>query len=348
MPRTRSLAWSELKLGVVTIVAAIIATVTIFMLTGSRGFFWQQYTLKTKFPNVAGLKPGSPVRIAGIPVGSVTDWSFSGTQVEVTFRVHKENRERITTDSTATLGSISLLGESSVDITPAATGTPIPEGGYVPTGKILAQIQDVTDQAGQGIQELTALLQDVHNGKGTVGKFLKDDTVYTELQRSIATLADLADGIKQGKGAAGKLISDKATADELDRSLKNLESLTAQLSSGKGSIGMLLNDDSFAKSLTSTTDSLQALAAKINRGEGSIGKALNDTALYDKADSIINRLDQLVAQLNEGQGTMGQLLKDERLYENINKTVTDVQSLIAEIKKDPKKYLQVKVGVFAF
>ena len=39
------------------------------MLTGGRGFFWQRYTLKTRFANVAGLKAGSPVRVAGVASG---------------------------------------------------------------------------------------------------------------------------------------------------------------------------------------------------------------------------------------------------------------------------------------
>ena len=39
MPRTRSLAWSELKIGMLTIVALGITVLTIFLLTGSRGFF---------------------------------------------------------------------------------------------------------------------------------------------------------------------------------------------------------------------------------------------------------------------------------------------------------------------
>ena len=46
MPRTRSLAWSELRTGVLTVLALIIIAVTIFTLTGSRGFFWQRYTLE--------------------------------------------------------------------------------------------------------------------------------------------------------------------------------------------------------------------------------------------------------------------------------------------------------------
>ena len=72
MPRTRSLAWSELKIGVLTITAIVIAVATIFLLTGGRGFFWQRYNLKTRFANVAGLKSGSPVRLAGVEVGTVT------------------------------------------------------------------------------------------------------------------------------------------------------------------------------------------------------------------------------------------------------------------------------------
>src|SRR5262249_17854143 len=71
MPRTRSLAWSELRIGVLTISAIVIAALLIFSLTGTRGFFWQRYSLKTKFPDVAGLTPGSPVRVAGVEVGTV-------------------------------------------------------------------------------------------------------------------------------------------------------------------------------------------------------------------------------------------------------------------------------------
>src|SRR5437667_9950775 len=119
MPRTRSLTWAELKIGVLTIVAIIIAAVLIFTLTGARGFFWQRYPLKTRFPNVAGLAAGSPVRVAGVEVGTVKAIEFAGEQVDVIFEVKKDQRPRITDKSVATLGSVSLLGESEVDSSPA-------------------------------------------------------------------------------------------------------------------------------------------------------------------------------------------------------------------------------------
>ena len=56
--------------------------------------------------------------------------------------------------------------------------------------------------------------------------------------------------------------------------------------------------------------------------------------------------DTLLTRLNDGQGTAGQLLQDKRLYENMNGVVTDMRSLLGEIRKDPKKFLNVKVSIF--
>jgi phospholipid/cholesterol/gamma-HCH transport system substrate-binding protein len=346
MPRTRSLAWSELKIGVLTIVAIAIAAVLVFSLTGTKGFFWQRYSLKTRFPNVAGLAVGSPVRIAGVEVGSVTAITFAGEQVDVSFQVKESNRPLITTASVAKLGSVSLLGESAVDITPAATGTPIQEWGYVPPGKTAAALSDVTDQASAGIGELTTLIKDIRSGRGTVGKLMTDDALFVELQRFVSTATSLTDGLRQGRGTLGKLLNDPASANALEASLKNVEALTRQINSGEGSLGKLLKDDSLARSLASATNNLDSLVAKLNSGEGTIGKLATDPALFNRLNSMAERLDTLVNNLNSGQGTAGQLLKDKQLYENMNKVTNELSALIAEITKNPRKYLNVRVSVF--
>ena len=346
MPRTRSLAWAELKVGVITIIAIVIAAVTIFMLTGSRGFFWQRYNLKTRFTNVAGLKAGSPVRLAGVEVGLVTEVELTGEDVEVVFEVNEEVRDRITTESVAKLGSISLLGESAVDINPSGRGTPIPEWGYVRATRAPAQLSDITDQAGQGIAELTSLIHDVRSGRGTVGKLMTDERLHTELQRFVATAGDLTDGLRQGRGTLGKLLNDPRSANALEASLRNIEDLTQRLKAGEGSLGKLLNDESFSRSLTSATTNLDTIVGRLNRGEGTAGKLMTDPVLFNRLNSVSERLDLLVTRLNDGEGTAGQLLKDKQLYENMNKVTTEMSALIAEITKNPKKYLNVKVSIF--
>ena len=347
MPRTRSLAWSELKIGLLTIIALVIAVATIFLLTGGRGFFWQRYNLKTRFNNVAGLKSGSPVRVAGVEVGTVTSVDdFVGEQVDVTFEVNKTMIPRITSASTAYLGSVSLLGESAVDITPSTQGTPIPEWGYVPPGRAKGQIADVAEQAQQGIGEITKLVTDIRAGKGTVGKLMTDEQLYVELRQFTQAAGDLTRGIRDGRGTLGKLVTDPKTANALEASLTNLEQLTARINSGEGSIGKLLKDDAFANSLSGTTSNLQELTGRINRGEGTMGKLMTDQALYNRLDAVTAKFDQVLANLNAGEGTAGQLLKDKQLYENMNGVVADLRGLVDAIKKDPKKYLNIKVSIF--
>jgi phospholipid/cholesterol/gamma-HCH transport system substrate-binding protein len=346
MPRTRSLAWSELKLGVLTITAIVIAATAIFLVTGGSGFFWQRYSLKTRFPSVAGLKPGSPVRLAGIEVGSVVDATFSGAQVDVVFEVNEAYQSRITTESVATLGSVSLLGESAVDITASEGGTPIPEWGYVPTGRTAAQLADVTNQAAEGIGELTGLIKDMRQGRGTVGKLMTDDRLYVELQQFVASAGELTRGIRDGQGTLGRLVTDPTTAKALEASLTNVEQITARINAGEGSLGRLLKDEAFANSLTGATTNIQELTGKINRGEGTMGKLMTDDAVFKQLDAVTRRFDELLANLNAGEGTAGQLLKDKQLYENMNGTITELRNLLAAIQKDPKRYLNVRISIF--
>jgi phospholipid/cholesterol/gamma-HCH transport system substrate-binding protein len=340
------LAWSELKIGVVAIAAMVIAAVMIFSLTGSRGFSWQRYQLKTRFANVAGLASGSPVRVAGVEVGTVRSIAFAGEQVDVTFEVNKNVRSQITDKSVAFLGSVSLLGEGAVDITPSATGTPIPEGGYVTARKARGSIADVAEQATTAIEESNQLVKDVRAGKGTVGQLLTNDKLYNDLQGFAASAAELTRSIRDGKGTMGRLVNDRKTADSLEASMKNLEALTTQINSGQGSFGKLIKDEAFANSLNATTANLRDVLDRINRGDGTFGKLITDPSLFNRVNAVSTQFDTLMTQLNAGQGTAGQLLKDKQLYENMNGAVTDLRTLINAITKDPKKYLAVKVSVF--
>ena len=77
-----------------------------------------------------------------------------------------------------------------------------------------------------------------------------------------------------------------------------------------------------------------------------MGKLMTEDVLYQRLTAVTTNLEQLTAKLNQGQGTMGQLMNDKQLYENVNRTVTEMQSLLAEIKKDPKKYLNIRMSIF--
>jgi len=346
MPRTRSLAWAELKIGVVTVVAIIIATFVIFQLSGVGGFFWQRYGIKTVFADVAGLKEGAPVRLAGMEVGSVTGVALAGDRVEVEMQVGREHRTRITSYSIASLGSVSLLGEAAVDITSASRGTPIPEWGYVQSGSATGTIADVTTQASVAMEQATLLVNDLRNGRGTMGKLLTDEALYREMTALVTSVEQVTSNINRGRGTLGRLATNPASARALEASLDNLQAVTARIRAGEGSIGKLLNDDALSRSLTSTTTNMEAITGRLNRGEGTAGKLFNDAELYNRLNSLSDRIDKVMAGLQQGEGTAGQLLRDRQLYENINGTMAELKGLVTDIRRDPKKYLNVKVSLF--
>ena len=346
MPRTRSLAWAELKIGLISIAALALAAVLIFALTGSAGFSWERYALKTVFTNIAGLNEGSLVRIAGVPVGSVTNIGFVGDRVEVTLEISEEMRPRVTTGSTAALGSVSLLGEAAVDITPSTAGTPIPEWGYIPSGVAVGSLAEVTTRATQGIEQMSGLLRDIRAGRGTVGQLFTNDALYQEMNALVAAAENVVQSVNAGHGTLGRLANDPAAAEALERSMQNFEMITARIRAGEGSLGKFLTDDTFAQSLSKTTSNLDAITGRINRGEGTAGALVSDRELYNRLNSMSERLDTVMSGLQQGEGTAGQLLRDKQLYENMNGAVGELRALVRDIRADPRKFLNVRVSLF--
>jgi len=97
MPRTRSLAWSELKIGVLTIVSIAIAGVLIFALTGTRGFAWQREGFAPESVPRAGLT-GQRFRRASGDVGRAAGGAHDAPHVRnvVRNRAGSESHEHQT------------------------------------------------------------------------------------------------------------------------------------------------------------------------------------------------------------------------------------------------------------
>ncbi|HEX5474296.1 MAG TPA: MlaD family protein [Vicinamibacterales bacterium] len=346
MPRTRSLAWSELKIGILAVVAIALAALLIIAIGGQAGFSWQRYLLKTRFDNVNGLKTGAVVRVAGVEVGKVTDVSFVGANVQVSLSVKNDMQPRITTDSRASIGSLSLLGEPVIDISPSATGTPLKDGDFIQSQHAAGQISDVAASASEGIAQLTGLLKDLRAGKGTMGKLFTDEDLYRELDRFVTSAQTVASYVSSGKGTLGMLAKDPKAYQQLSAALTNLRETTDRINAGEGTLGRLLKDDTLARSLTSASGNVDQITGRLNRGQGTLGKLLTEQELYNRLNSVTAHLDQLTSALNQGQGTAGQLLHDKQLYDNMNQAASELRQLIANINRDPKKYLNIKVSIF--
>ena len=77
-----------------------------------------------------------------------------------------------------------------------------------------------------------------------------------------------------------------------------------------------------------------------------MGQLMNNDALYKRLDGVTTNLEQLTAKLNQGQGTVGQLMTRQAAPRQHQQTLTEMQQLLADIKKDPKKFLNLRMSIF--
>jgi phospholipid/cholesterol/gamma-HCH transport system substrate-binding protein len=346
MPRTRSLAWSELKIGILAVSALVLAVMIVLAVGGQGGFAWERYELKTKFPSAKGLRDGAVVRVAGVDVGKVTGVDFVGAEVQITLEVNEENKSRITDQSRASIGSLSLLGEPIIEISPAVQGTPLKDGDFIQSARTPGEFAEVAENASAGLEQATTLIKEIRAGKGTVGQLFTNDQMYKEMNAFVGAAQEVANAINRGRGTAGLFINDPTAYRRANAALGNLEAMTRRINAGEGSLGRLMKDDQLARSLSATGSSMEQITARLQRGEGSAGKFLTDQQLFDRFNMLAGRIEKLAANLESGQGSAGQFLQNKQLYENMNGAASELKALIAEIKKDPKKYLNVRVSIF--
>lgn len=340
------------------IVALAALAALIFLMSGNTGGFWSGHlTLRSWFENSAGLKIGAPVNLDGVTVGNVKniliDPSRKLTPVEVVMHINKQKAKDIRADAKSSLEQVGVLGDTVVDIdNRGATGPPVANFAELPTTET-PSLQDVI-QASQGtIEQLNTILAKVDKiadalstDKGSIGALINDKTVYNKGLATLNELSALVDKVSSGQGSIGKLVNDETLYDDLKSATKGLNDIVTEVNSGKGSAGKLLKDDSLYNNLNASTKNLNEILDRINRGQGSLGILAKDPQFANKLNDTVTKLDSILNQVDSGQGSMGALLKDRKLYDHADQVMQDTHDLVTAVRKDPKKYLSIKLKIF--
>jgi phospholipid/cholesterol/gamma-HCH transport system substrate-binding protein len=100
------------------------------------------------------------------------------------------------------------------------------------------------DNVGRIVNNLEAISKDIEGGKGTIGKLVKDDTLYNDAKEVVATLKNVSKDIEEGKGTFGKLAKDEALYTDVRKAVDNITEITDGIKKGEGTFGKLAKDES--------------------------------------------------------------------------------------------------------
>jgi len=270
----------------------------------ARGGLKSGYPLYTRFAWGQNLKQVQPVLLAGVSVGYVGDVTLRRNgYLDVQLSIN--DQYTVPKGSTAKVKSIGIFGDVAVALTPPI---PVPAASYSP-GDTVPPGPPATD------------FDEIMGRVDTIGQ-------------SVSVLAR----------ALQTEVIEAGTLKDLHRTIASTAALSAQLQSVLAQQNRNLTETmaAFRESavhLSSVADSAQIQATLANLRQTSENAARFSANL----DSTNTALRKALAQMQNGNGTIGKLLTDSLLYTDIRRLVQQTDSLMADFKKNPRKYINLKI-----
>src|SRR3984957_18866805 len=355
MAQHKQLTWTELRVGLFVLAGVI------FYVTGGSGF-GPKYRLRAYLPEVDGLTIGAPVRVDGVDVGNVEkieiavpkpgEATSKDRNIEVDLRLEKTYQTYIRTDSSAGLITEGLLGNRYVDIDRGYVGRVLDNNDEIP-GREEKALKEVVERSADLMNDLSAIskqasavLTDVRNGRGSLGKFMVDPTAYNHLNASLENVDRMLANVQAGKGTLGKLIASDDMYNQVNSVTGRVDNVLEAVQEQKGTLGKLVYDTSFHDSAKKFIDNGNGFLTDVRDGKGTLGKLATDDSLFTQYKQAGENLSSATAKMNSNETTIGKFFDDPKFYDNFTDLAGDMRLLVGDFRKDPKKFLHVKFSIF--
>ncbi len=157
-------------LGLIVLTGVSLAAAGLFMV-GNRGWYdAEAFHIRAGFHEIRGVEVGARVRLKGMDAGEVVAVlppDQLDEPVVLRMKLKGEYRRLVRPDAVVRIESNGLVGGKVVEIKPSATPGPA-------AGRLVAEDEMLAGDSSDLMEEVAAALNDVREGKGSLGKFLTD------------------------------------------------------------------------------------------------------------------------------------------------------------------------------
>lgn len=292
MKKKEYISVHEFRVGIFVTFAVVTLTVVIIMMSGKFGLFSRTIKVEAEFDNVGGLIKGAPVFFSGVEVGKVSKlYILPDGSVKVRMKILADEAIKIPSDTIATLRTMGVLGDVVVELQKGVALTSIKDGDLL-RGMPLKTIPQAFEVFGvlaqkmaDAVDSLQIIATTISQGKGSLGKFINDPSLYNKILSTISNL--------------------EATSNDIRKMVEEVRTGMTKFSPEKTSA-----------SFRTTIENLER---------------------------ITKRLEEFSKSIESNEGTIHKLLTDDSMYRELSATLAELKGLIADIKKNPKKYMNIKI-----
>ena len=296
----------------------VLAAAIILERVGSFETFQRGRQVNALFSEIQDLKIGDRVKMAGVEVGRVQSIQLTNNKVLVVMKVRPTAEIKTDSTATIKFMGLMGQNFVAVDFgTPR--GEASKEGQYIATTEQadLSAIMQKLDNVAGGVEKMTESFTGfkIDTFLGPLRDFIantKDPLSATISNMQTMTL-EVSTQISQGKGTLGKLLKDEAlyntalnslsnlqdTATEIKATVTDARKVVDQVNSGQGTVGKLVKDEKLYRETTESMTNLKEILQKVNQGQGTVGKLVNDQEFYKNAKLTLQKMDTMAEGLED-------------------------------------------------
>jgi phospholipid/cholesterol/gamma-HCH transport system substrate-binding protein len=315
---------TETIVGIFVLASVLLLLVLVVFIGRQQNIFQQRYEIDGYFNSVGGLQTGADVQLAGITVGHVKSIRF-GTQnrVQVVMSITQNQRDRIRSDSVASIRTFGLMGDRYVAITVGSGDEPIiPPGGTIKTQETI-ELSDAVEAARPTLENIENTMQNISN---LTDRLANPESDVATILKNVKVMTT---NIREGQGTIGALVQRddlyQKTVEILDSTKESMDNFKATTSNvQKASVdlpALMKNIGSSAQQIEGFSTKAAAAAAEIYQFVGDGGEIMGD------AKTVVSNLKSASEDIKDATPKFGPLI------ESADSGVNDLKEVVDAAKK---------------
>ena len=321
----------------VIVVAALTIGGTLWLKQADLGGRTRHLTVRSR--EVGGVALGNPVVIRGVRAGRVEQIAL-GNEDWVVLQLGLERDVELPKDPVVLLAASSLFGEWQATVT-SRDGVPADRALRAAIDEARTRGDTLAGAVLPDIAQLTAVAGRISGDVAKVAERVQvafDDNAAKELRESIRNFAQLSSELARTVNVQSRNL-DKISGNvqtglnTINDAAERLNAFSGRVDSAtsRGELQTIVNNSqNAARELVQAAQNLKEITERLDRTETSLSRA-------------VARADSVFAKANSRDGSMGLLINDPSLYQQSDSLVRELRALVADVKKNPKRYINVRV-----
>ena len=227
-----------------------------------------------------------------------------------------------------------MIGDKFVDISSGTSRHFVSPGGEIgfKGSPDLLKTLDI-EQFEQQLKVVSALLDDIEQGRGDLGQFVQGEQMYNDLRKRFSQIESGVRAAASTTSDVGRELHTDLLYRQISQPLVDLDRSLARLQSGQGAAGQLLRDSAQYDKLRSDTEDLRRSIADLR----ALGvHALRQSLRRLEPPGAVADRERRCLQPHPWDDHVAGLRHPQRRRPRIQETVRD-------FRQDPRKFLRMKV-----